>query len=117
MTVATTKGVAEMSPGRISTKKPTATIHYLKEDKGNKYVNNKRMKKSIEYNGMIPFLRDHNEKYTLGRRSLTKYKKIKAKSLAHKRLSKELQWNRVGFPISMHNEKNHFSKKVKFEDL
>jgi hypothetical protein len=66
---------------------------------------------------MIPFLRDHEEKYTLGRRALKHYKKHKAKSLAHRRLARELQWNQVGYPISMHNEKNHFHKKIKFEDL
>lgn len=117
VTVATTKGVADMSPRRqISNKKRTSTIHYLVEDRSNKHAKNKEMQKSIEYNGMIPFLRDHEEKYTICR-SPAKKAKMRTKSLAHKHMERENNWNRIGYPISMHNEKNHFSKKLKFEDL
>lgn len=118
MTVATTKGATDLtSSGKIPVHKPTATVHYLVEEKNNKYSKNKHLQKSIEYNGMIPFLRDHEEKYTMGTRAMRMYKKQRVKSMAQKALSKEYNWNRVGYPISMHNEKNHFSKKLKFEDL
>lgn len=118
VTVATTKGAGDViNSGNISTKKPTSTIHYLVEEKTNKYTKNREMQKSIEYNGMIPFLRDHEEKYTLGSRALKMYKKHRARSLANRASNKEYNWSRVGYPISMHNEKNHFSKKLKFEDL
>ena len=75
------------------------------------------MLKSIEYNGMIPFLRDHEEKYTMGTRALKQSNKERTKSLVTKHFNRESGWNQVGFPISMHNEKNHFNKKLKFEDL
>ena len=70
-----------------------------------------------EVDGKIPFLRDQKEKYTLGRRAMRLYKKHRAKSLAHRKMRKELNWHQAGFPISMHNEMNHFSKKLKFEDI
>jgi hypothetical protein len=66
---------------------------------------------------MIPFLRDHEEKFTMGSRAMKMYKKIRSKSYANKNMAREHNWNRIGYPISMHNEKNHFSKKLKFEDL
>jgi hypothetical protein len=66
---------------------------------------------------MIPFLRDHNEKYTLGRRAMRMYKKLRAKSDANKNMAKEQNWNRIGYPISKHNEKNHNNMMIKFEDL
>lgn len=87
------------------------------EDRTNKYAPNRHMQKSINYNGMIPFLRDHDEKYTSGSGAFKKFKKQRTKSNAHRRLGKELNWSRIGYPISMHNEKNHFNKKLKFEDL
>ena len=62
---------------------------------------------------MIPFLRDHKEKYTIGK----KRRRFRGKSEAHKNAVKEVNWNRVGFPISTHNEKIHFKNKIKFEDL
>ena len=75
------------------------------------------MLKSIEYNGMIPFLRDHEEKYTMGKRAMKLASRERTKSLANKQINREYGWHQVGFPISMHNEDNHFNKKLKFEDL
>lgn len=71
--------------------------------------------RSIEHNAMIPFLRDHHEKYTLGRQSLKHARKPRNRSEAKRIVDKEKGWNRVGFPISFHNEKNFF--KIKFEDI
>jgi hypothetical protein len=46
VTVATTKGVGDVaSSHRISTHKPTSTIHYLEEDRNNKYREHKDVKK------------------------------------------------------------------------
>ena len=118
ITVATTKGVADASVmSKISTKKPTATVHILREDRTNKYALKRIIQKSVHYTGMIPFLRDHNEKYTSGNRALRRQKKGRVKSVANHNKSKEYGWHQVGYPISMHNEKNHQSKKLKFEDL
>jgi len=66
---------------------------------------------------MIPFLRDHDEKYTLGTRAQRKNYKTKAKSITNKHLNREYGWHQVGYPISKHNVDNHFNKKLKFEDL
>lgn len=66
---------------------------------------------------MIPFLRDHKEKYTLGRRALRKFKKHRRRSEVKKYSIREMNWTRVGFPISFHNEKNYFKNKIKFEDI
>lgn len=41
----------------------------------------------------------------------------KTNSLVGKHVNREIGWQNVGYPISMHNEKNHFSKKLKFEDI
>lgn len=71
--------------------------------------------RSIEHHRMIPFLRDHKEKYTLGRRSLKRSKKFRQRSEIKKIQHKEHGWARVGFPISFHNEKSYF--KIKFEDI
>ena len=66
---------------------------------------------------MIPFLRDHQEKYTLGARAQRKYNREYFKSVANKQINREYGWHKVGYPISKHNVDNHFSKKLKFEDL
>jgi hypothetical protein len=118
ITVATSKGIPEASMmSKISNNKPTATVHILKEERGNKYALKRILQKSIGHGGMIPFLRDHNEKYTLGSRALKKQKKHRTKSFAHKMQNQEYGWHQVGYPISMHNEKNHPAKRLKFEDL
>lgn len=120
VTVATTKGVADAAGGhQLPQARRTfgRIAHVLLEERGNKYSKNRHLEKSLDYNGMIPFLRDHDEKYTMGKRALKKMKKQRTKSLAHRRIGREYGWHKVGFPISMHNEKNHMSKKLGFEDL
>lgn len=114
VTVAASKGVPDATvTSKISMHKPTATMHVLKEDRANKYHIKRVVLKSIEHRGMIPFLRDHETKFNAYKR----HKRERVKSYAQKRLSKEYGWHQVGYPISMHNERSHFSKKLKFEDL
>mmetsp|Transcript_32294 Transcript_32294/g.31715 ORF Transcript_32294/g.31715 Transcript_32294/m.31715 type:complete len:133 (+) Transcript_32294:614-1012(+) len=110
------KGVGDIGGAHnISTHKPTATRHILQQDYSNKYTIHKDVGRSIEHNGMIPFLRDHHEKYTLGKHSLKQAKRPRNRSEAKKIFEKEKGWNSVGFPISFHNEKNFY--KIRFEDI